>query len=79
MAGYCQLLTSVIGMGWIWSIYHGMSLVNNASIYANIKKIQEEPDVGIEDDFGGVLPEEEQLGDGEPQRGNNKADDDLFG
>ena len=35
--------------------------------------------MGIEDDFGGVLPEEEQLGDGEPQRGNNKADDDLFG
>lgn len=59
MAGYCQLLTSVVGMGWIWSIYHGMSLVNNASIYSKIKKIQDEPDLGLEDEFGGELQEEE--------------------
>ena len=32
-AGIAQFFTSVCGLGWIWSVSHGCSLVNNAMTY----------------------------------------------
>mmetsp|Transcript_11056 Transcript_11056/g.18489 ORF Transcript_11056/g.18489 Transcript_11056/m.18489 type:complete len:467 (-) Transcript_11056:34-1434(-) len=44
LTGLLQLLTAPTGMGWIWSISHGLIIFENAQIYHRIAQIEKEPD-----------------------------------
>ena len=44
LTGSAQLLTAGLGMGWIWSISHGLILFENAKIYKQIDAVEKEPD-----------------------------------
>ena len=50
VTGFAQLFTASCGMGWIWSISHGLVLYENAKIYSQIDQIEREPDPEGEDD-----------------------------
>ena len=63
LTGSAQFFTASCGMGWIWSISHGLVLYENARIYEQIDRIEAEPDSdgeGDEDpnDFGGGGPKQ---------------------
>lgn len=61
--GFAQFLSAPFGLGWMWSISHGMILVENAQIYGLIDEVEEDKD-GI---YGGKKKEAEE------------DDDDAFG
>ena len=42
--GILQFLTAGFGLGWIWSISHGLILYENAKIYKKIEEVKKEPD-----------------------------------
>lgn len=58
--GIGQLFTASCGMGWIWSISHGLILYENAKLYKKIDEIEREPDDEEDDgnDFGAALAKE---------------------
>lgn len=50
ITGIAQLLTAGFGLGWIWSISHGLILYENAKIYKKIDEVEKEPDDEIGED-----------------------------
>jgi hypothetical protein len=44
MTGLAQFFTATCAMGWIWSISHGLVLLENSIIYTKIEKIKKEPE-----------------------------------
>ena len=43
-ASFFQLLSAPFGLGWMWSISHGLVLITNARIYTEIDVIRLEKD-----------------------------------
>ena len=44
LSGFFQFLSFPCGIGWMWSISHGITLFENAKIYKKIDEVMQEPD-----------------------------------
>lgn len=40
LAGFSQFFTAICGIGWIWSVSHGCSLVANSRTYTEIEDLR---------------------------------------
>ena len=66
--GFAQFLSAPFGLGWMWSISHGMILVENAQLYNLIEEVE----IDAEGIYGGKKPSEKKK-DGDDE------EDEVFG